>query len=172
MRRVIPTIGATFAALALLIAPLATPASASVEGPTWNHAYRQAPYVMVEDHTGYAWPVTAAVQHWAFGLHYGNCYNSQCVQVYEGNYGYNGRPASTTYTYYPSTNRFTSVRIYFNDAYAWLPYADRLQAVSQELGHALGLGHDGYADVMSPYICGCTYISGYERVELDYLYLR
>lgn len=151
---------------AILLA--ASPAQASTLGITWNHSSGHAPYVMVEDHTGWAWPVTAGVSKWSYGLHYGHCYNSQCVRVYEVNWGRNGVVGKTNILY--SGTHFVSATIYLNDAYSYLSYSNRLQAATHELGHALGLGHDSYWDVMHPSICGCLTISSYERSELAWLY--
>lgn len=166
MKRLLFVLGTVLAALALM----GGVANASLLGPTWNHSPGQQPYVTVEDHTGSAWPVTATTGAWRFGLHYGRCYNSQCVRVYEANWGRNGVVGVTNYSYYTASNRFAYVTITMNDAYAGDPYSYRYQAVGQELGHSLGLGHDPYADIMYAYVRGYDLISTFERGELTQAY--
>jgi len=166
MKRLLFVIGSTLAALALM----SSAANADLLGPTWNHAPGQQPYVTVEDHTGSAWPVHAGVTAWNYGLHYGRCVNSQCVRVYEANWGRNGTVGVTNYSYYTVSNRFAYVTITMNDAYAGDPYSYRHQAVGQELGHSLGLGHDPYTDIMYAYVRGYDLISSYERSELTQAY--
>lgn len=165
-RRTKITVFVTTVFIALMV--LASPTQASTLGLTWNHTAGHAPYVMVEDHTGSTWPVTAGVSKWNYGLHYGRCTNSQCVRVYEANWGRNGTVAKTTITSY--NGHFLKATIQMNNAYSYLSYANRLQAATHELGHSLGLDHDPYADVMHSPLCSCTTVSTYERNELAYLY--
>lgn len=143
-----------------------TPANASLTGYTWSHYAGHGPYVKVEDYTGSAWPVKQGVSNWHFGLVYGACTTGQCVRVHEVNWGRNGIIGTTVATYNPLNHRFITVNIYMNDAYKNLDYNHRQEAVTHELGHALGLGHDNYRDVMYPYIWGYTTISTFERNEL------
>lgn len=155
------------ALLALTVA-LGIPASASTATPTWSHYAGHGPYVMVDDHTGYLWPVHAGVNAWSYGLRYGPCKTDQCVQVYEVNWGRNNLVATETWT--SSGSKVTGATIRVNDAYEYLSYADRLQTTMHELGHALGLGHDGGQDCMNAYIRGYDTVSSYERGELTTIY--
>lgn len=171
-------IATVLAAAAGAVTLLAAPASASVEGPTWNHAPHTFGNVEVEDHTGTLWPVTTATSTWGSGYHYGRCHSSQCVRVYETDDGANGVVGATHYSSYETTagERFGSVAIYMNDYYGrrFSP-AQRAEAITHELGHALGLGHDDGSGrgVMYSYVDGYhTDISPLERSELYDLYLR
>lgn len=156
----------------------AAPASASVEGPTWDHPDHSFGSIQVEDHTGALWPVTTATSTWGSGYHYGRCRTSQCVRVQETDAGPDGVVGSTTYGAHAisSGERFSDVVITMNDYYGrrFTP-AQRLEAITHELGHGLGLGHDdGAGDgVMYAAIDGYhTATSPLERAELSDLYLR
>lgn len=171
-------IAVVLAAGAGAVVLLAAPASASVEGPTWNHAPHSFGNVAVEDHTGNLWPVTTATSTWGSGYHYGRCRDSQCVRVYESNDGANGVVGSTTYGSYQtgSGERFSNVIVHMNDYYGrQLTPAERLEAITHELGHGLGLGHDDGAGrgVMYATVDGYhVATSPLERTELYDLYLR
>jgi hypothetical protein len=157
---------------------LAAPAAASVEGPTWNHAPHSFGDVAVEDHTGNLWPVVTATDTWGSGYHYGHCRSSQCVRVYESDNGANGVVGTTTYGSYESSSgeRFSNVVIHMNDYYGRrITPTQRLEAITHELGHGLGLDHDDGAGrgVMYFTIDGYhTRTSPLERTELRNLYLR
>ena len=158
----------TLAAFALVML-ITRPASASLLGPYWSHPFNGGPYVVVEDHTGALWPTHAAVNLWNYGLHYGQCTTRvHCVRVVEVTWGRNSVVGKTIFT--NSGTSFTSVTIRMNNTYGYLSYRNRLQAVTQELGHSLGLNHDPFNDVMHSSLCGCTNISTYERNELARLY--
>lgn len=170
--------GTVLAAAGGAVALLATPASASVEGPTWVHGPHTFGSVQVEDHTGDFWPVTASTSSWGSGYHYGRCYNSQCVRVYETDDGDNGVVGETYYDSHQTSagQRFSSVTIYMNDFYGrQYSSTQRQEAITHELGHALGLGHDSGSGrgVMYSYVDGYhTSISTLERTELSQLYLQ
>lgn len=157
------------------VAVFAAPASASVEGPTWNHAPHSFGDVQVEDHTGNLWPVTTATSMWGSGLHYGPCRSSQCVRVYETDNGPDGVVGDTTYGS-GGNGQFSNVTVYLNDYYGRTSTpGQRLEAVTHELGHALGLGHDDGSGggVMFAAVDGAhTAISPLERTEVADLYLR
>jgi hypothetical protein len=97
---------------------------------------RSAPVVVyVEDHTGAAWPVTAATREWDAGLaasvRYGRCRaTAVCVRVHQ----VGELPDDSTV----GVTRDRVVRM--NGLYADVLSARlRLAAVCHELGHALGL---------------------------------
>lgn len=170
-------IATVLAAGAGAVTVLAAPASASVEGPTWEHPAHSFGSIEVEDHTGSLWPVTTATSTWGSGYHYGRCQTSQCVRVQETDAGPNGVVGSTTYGAYPTSSgeRFSNVIITMNDYYGrrFTP-TQRLEAITHELGHGLGLGHDDGADhgVMYSTVDGYhTDTSPLERSELYSLYL-
>lgn len=164
------------ASSALLVAT-ASPASASVEGPTWTHAAHQWPNVRIEDHTGASWPVHAGTIAWGSGLHYGPCVSNQCIKVYEKHMGKNGTIGYTSLAWTSDAvgrTHFAPLEIVFNADYApMMSYSKRAQVVKHELGHALGLGHDAAEDVMNADgTHSYNVISKYERTELADLYIR
>lgn len=171
-------IATVLAAGAGAVTVLAAPASAAVEGPTWNHPAHSFGSIEVEDHTGSLWPVTTATSTWGSGYRYGPCRTSQCVRVQETDAGPNGIIGLTTYDAYTtiSGERFSTVVITMNDYYGrHLTPGERLEAITHELGHGLGLGHDDGAHhgVMYSSVDGDhTDISPLERSELYDLYLR
>lgn len=97
--------------------------------------------VYVEDHTGAAWPVRAAVAQWDAGtrtsVRYGPCQRAvKCVKVVE--------------TYDDDTDqvgRTNRGKIRLNNFYASiLTPSERLTTTCHELGHALGLDHSRTQD--------------------------
>jgi predicted Zn-dependent protease len=171
-------VAVVLAAAAGALPLMAGTASASVEGPVWNHPAHAFGTVTVEDHTGDLWPVSTAVAAWGSGYHYGRCRTAQCVRVYEDDEGADGVVGTTSYTTEQTAagERFVSVVIRMNDHYgATLPAVQRREAVTHELGHALGLDHDsgaGHGVMYAQDDGDHTVISVLERTELRQLYLR
>lgn len=159
------------AAFALALTVGTAPAGASTEGWSWPHARYHWANVSVEDHTGALWDVSRAVAIWGSGLYYRPCKpGTPCVRVYERAMGANGLDGYSVLGF--SGRAMVNVTVYVNDSYNSTDAVRRLSTLLHELGHALGLGHDDYADVMYPANYGYLTISRYERWELWEIYLR
>lgn len=137
----------------LVSVSLASPASAEVSGPIWEHAPRSWPNVRVQNDAGPSWPVAAAVQAWGSGLHNQACGSSnQCVKVVLKNLGKTDTIAYTTQVWNEGADKklyFAPLQIVINSAYSSMDYKKRVQVLTHELGHALGLAHTTEANVMN-----------------------
>lgn len=107
------------------------------------------PQVYFRDHTPSAWPVRASVTEWhkAVGVDSywttGNCPTGgrHCVDVYSGDYGIDW--VGYVYMEVDSYAFFIDgkVRVYLNNRYS--STEDNRGTACHELGHALGLAHNG-----------------------------
>lgn len=174
--RIAKLIGILLTLVAGMSVALASPAHASIEGPTWAHTAGHWGNVSVENHTGVSWPVKAAVATWGDGLYYRSCGTSnQCVKVSEKNQGNTGQIAITSQSWIQDANgykHFTPLTITINSYYnTRTTAAVRSQVVTHELGHALGLGHDTWKDVMNADgVHSYNVVSPQEREELRNIY--
>jgi len=117
---------------ALLVAMIAVALGAT---PAQAHTATAVPIVWVEDHTGWAWPVTAAepwVDYYTRSeMRYGACRSGyRCVRVYE----------RTIRSYWSAVTYINSngATIYVNPQRNWYPYSWRLNILRHELVHAMG----------------------------------
>ncbi|MDQ2851502.1 MAG: hypothetical protein M3Y49_12350 [Actinomycetota bacterium] len=174
--RIAKLIGILLTLVAGMSVALASPAHASIEGPTWAHTAGHWGNVSVEDHTSGAWPVKTAVATWGSGLYYRSCGTSnQCVKVSEKNQGDTGQIAITSQSWTQDAKgktHFTPLTITINSYYnTRTTAAVRSQVVTHELGHALGLGHDTWNDVMNADgVHSYNVVSPQEREELRNIY--
>jgi hypothetical protein len=117
----------------------------------WSRNGYSHPQIYFVDHSGDAWPVTAAVPVWneAQGVdswyRWAHCpavNGAHCVGVFSGNYGDTGWVGFTS-ALIDNNRTFidTSVGVQLNDFYS-ITAARRRKSTCHELGHALGMGHN------------------------------
>lgn len=102
------------------------------------------------DHTGSRWPVNASTVTWnqssRLGVYYqtpGNC-PFHCVHVYSGNYGAGDYGVASVVWDANGhlVNGASGTTVYLNNYYSAASTRDR-HTTCQELGHGLGLAHQG-----------------------------
>jgi hypothetical protein len=109
------------------------------------------PQVYIVDHTGPAWPVSAAVPVWnqAHGVDSlyrpGTCPGipgTHCVDVRSANEGDNGFVGTTNVSFDAGRNFIDGgVNVVMNDFYT-ISAARHRKSICHELGHVIGLGHN------------------------------
>ncbi len=122
----------------------------------WTRNGYSHPQVYFVDHSGDAWPVTAAVPVWnrAQGVdswyRWANCpgkRGTHCVHVWSDDYGDIGWVGLTNIVW--NSNRDLvdgDVYVLLNDYYSYLGANRRRKSTCHELGHALGMGHNSSAN--------------------------
>ena len=119
----------------------------------WARNGHGHPQIYFADHTGAGWPVDASVAKWNEAQGVDSWYRwatcpavagSHCVHVFSSNYGATGWTGQVTYQWNSSTTHFIdgTVEVRLNDHYAGNAQENRSNSC-HELGHALGLGHNG-----------------------------
>jgi hypothetical protein len=104
-------------------------------------------YVYVEDHTGWAWPVTKAEpwvdQFTGSVMIYGRCRSGyKCIRVYE-------RTIRSDWAAVTRNATTMAPVIYVNPQRNWYPYSWRFHILAHELAHANGfLWHTSYCSLM------------------------
>ena len=154
----------------------------------WSNNGFADPLVRFNDHSGSLWPTDNAVYKWNQTRNIDSAYRfnacpfqagARCVDVYSGNYGNTttgGVPwvglATRKYDGSATSGLFAEQGHYvqLNQAYAPTTFT-RNNVVTHELGHILGLGHNGYsADVLYPYANNTEVIGGQNPLLLADLY--
>jgi len=125
----------------------------------WVNNGRSNPFVIFVDHSSAEWPVSSVVPKWnqVVGIDSGYRWNfcpagpggRWCVDVYSGNYNtlWEGK---TTLTWESGAHigAFTSAFVQLNSRHTPMGWT-RNNTTTHELGHVLGLGHNGFVgDVM------------------------
>jgi hypothetical protein len=127
--------------------PVSSRAPSTHTRPVTPPTYR----IIVQDHTGAAWPVHEAAARWGGLIGVGTCRTGiRCVQVYEvSNLG--NRIVGCT----SDCNHIGGNLVRLSDRYAGIPYSQRLQAIEHELGHIMFLVHTCKGcGVMEPVVTG------------------
>ena len=146
------------AAATLAVTGCATSAGSYAGTVTWGaplaHHSSEYPRIIVEDDTSAAWPVHEAVLGWQVPVTFGKCLSGvNCVRIVEVTSLGGNRVGLTTR---PVTAVAETVTIQLADNPRMTPL-EKLEDVTHEFGHALGLGHDDLG-VMRPSITG-TYLA-------------
>jgi len=118
--------------------------------------------VVIEDHTGWAWPVKSntwwADQRTAASVWYGTCNpNYRCIRVYEGTV----RNDWAAVTYFNQWGDWYT-EIYVNPQRNWYSWAKRDHIVKHELGHAFCIinHHWSYYNLMYPSVTTYNNLDG------------
>ncbi|GII85667.1 hypothetical protein Ssi03_36570 [Sphaerisporangium siamense] len=145
----------------------------------WSNQTRSNPVVLFNDHSSAAWPVTNAVYKWNQTPNidswytWNNCNpsNVHCVDVRSADFGETGWVGLTTHYYIPPNyGRILDAVVDMNDWYAPTTFT-RNAAVTHELGHVLGLGHNQWSgDVMYEYVATREDIGGENPALLAQVY--
>jgi hypothetical protein len=120
--------------------------------------------IVVEDHTGSAWPVAAAVASWGLpNVRYGVCDPTvRCVRVYEvSSLGWQGssQVLGQTWRTAPGVARIELA----DNPGLWASGTQRREVSCHELGHAWGLPHDPSGCMTTPDYGMRPFPSGSER---------